>query len=696
MVHVAPRAAARARVSYKSAVVVDQMMTPDLMGVDRSARCAVSELPSRARPDAGGACKEACRSKDAPGRPERDRWRVAVLEDEQQHERDAVRRAQQGEDGDDERDPRPADSEDDGHLSEQAKAIGVSAGLRLQKGRKAARGGEGRTTPGRSLAPSREPTALGLDDGRNADRRRAKRTTGRANWTVRRPCWASTLSNIVPGVLWKEGRSWWPFEEGRAGRKGLPWVGRETTRTRSVRPDDRPTTTSPVAHLSQLDRPSPAAPSPARMPSDVFQSDAHAAPSSLPALALAPAGRRPLRSLLALLAAGVVLWTLYAGRSPPPNDSTGDPAADSGVSKDVVPNGPLTESAVWAAEALSRLRLKAGSLVQETGARWSASFGPSTGGASAGSLVAEAPRWAELGLEETDNGLVVLPELAAGEVLRRHPVELLIEVRPLVLARLPHRLTRSYAASRQAATKKAEKQAAERPLTLAQAVAQYRELFATEPPLGFDQWCVPARVSRALLTRRRLSSRPLGLTSRSVSAGSPPLTRRRPSCPRRTTSSCRSCRSRAACCANGRSGSTGLSRRSASSSSARRPRLPCRRFRDGALTSSFYSRGGKIVAVEGKEADSGRGRDILDLLTPVASVVPDLKVYFNVGAFSARSLAPYRSHARAEDLRGVATPDDVPRQIAHHRVLNATTHYGSKNQRACLLLASQPPPSPSG
>lgn len=168
------------------------------------------------------------------------------------------------------------------------------------------------------------------------------------------------------------------------------------------------------------------------MPSDVFQSDAHAAPSSLPALALAPAGRRPLRSLLALLAAGLVLWTLYAGRSPPPNDSTGDPAADSGVSKDVVPNGPLTESAVWAAEALSRLRLKAGSLVQETGARWSASFGPSTGGASAGSLVAEAPRWAELGLEETDNGLVVLPELAAGEVLRRHPVELLIEVRPLV------------------------------------------------------------------------------------------------------------------------------------------------------------------------------------------------------------------------------------------------------------------------
>lgn len=44
-------------------------------------------------------------------------------------------------------------------------------------------------------------------------------------------------------------------------------------------------------------------------------------------------------------------------------------------------------------------------------------------------------------------------------------------------------------------------------------------------------------------------------------------------------------------------------------------------------------RDGKVLAVEGKEAKSGRARDILDLLEPVAHLIPDLKVYFNVGEY---------------------------------------------------------------
>jgi hypothetical protein len=41
--------------------------------------------------------------------------------------------------------------------------------------------------------------------------------------------------------------------------------------------------------------------------------------------------------------------------------------------------------------------------------------------------------WAELGLQETAAGLVVLPALAPGDVLERHPVELLIKVGPVPL-----------------------------------------------------------------------------------------------------------------------------------------------------------------------------------------------------------------------------------------------------------------------
>jgi hypothetical protein len=44
--------------------------------------------------------------------------------------------------------------------------------------------------------------------------------------------------------------------------------------------------------------------------------------------------------------------------------------------------------------------------------------------------------------------------------------------------------------------------------------------------------------------------------------------------------------------------------------------------------------GGKIAAVEGTQAKNFRADEHVMLLSPLAEYIPDVKVYFNVGAFT--------------------------------------------------------------
>jgi hypothetical protein len=138
---------------------------------------------------------------------------------------------------------------------------------------------------------------------------------------------------------------------------------------------------------------------PPAMPSDVRLLGAS---RRLPVLHLrARVNRRPFRSLIVLLSLAAVAWRLASGLRPNPDDDADD-ALGSG------------SPSIWA-----DLR------------EWRR---PAAGRpAPSPSPPPMEPRWAELGLQETAAGLVVLPALAPGDVLERHPVELLIEVGPVPL-----------------------------------------------------------------------------------------------------------------------------------------------------------------------------------------------------------------------------------------------------------------------